>query len=444
MVGLFINTLPVRVRIARGRAPALPWLQALQAQQLELRQYEHTPLVAGPGLERGASRRRRSSSRCSSSRTTPSTRRCRGSACLAPGAGRPGRTSAPTTRSRSRSSPAGRCACAPSTTRPASSPPMQRLLEHWRNAAGAPWPPPRRLDDVSLAHRGRAPAGARASGTTPRADFPADSCIHQLFEQQVALRPDAVAVESGDARAHLPRARRSAPTSSPTCCAPRASARRRSWPCAWSARWSSSSPCWPSSRPAAPTSRWTPSYPAQRLAFMLEDAPSPAPAHLSRPALAAARPRGPGRLALRARSCEPRRLPTLRRGLAASPLATWPTSSSPRAPPAGPRAWPSSTAPSCDSAMASTTRTSGPRRRFLLIAPISFDASTLEVWGPLLFGGAPRRLPAAVAASDLELLSQVLTRHRVTALHLTAGLFSPAGGAQARGPARPAPVAHRW
>ena len=32
-------------------------------------------------------------------------------------------------------------------------------------------------------------------------------------------------------------------------------------PSAWSARWSWSSPCWPSSRPAAPTSRWTPPTP---------------------------------------------------------------------------------------------------------------------------------------------------------------------------------------
>jgi amino acid adenylation domain-containing protein len=44
MVGLFINTLPTRVRIASD-APLLPWLRRLQAELLEARQYEHTPLV---------------------------------------------------------------------------------------------------------------------------------------------------------------------------------------------------------------------------------------------------------------------------------------------------------------------------------------------------------------------------------------------------------------
>jgi len=44
MVGLFINTLPVRVRVDPG-APALPWLRRLQERLFELRRYEHTPLI---------------------------------------------------------------------------------------------------------------------------------------------------------------------------------------------------------------------------------------------------------------------------------------------------------------------------------------------------------------------------------------------------------------
>jgi len=44
MIGLFINTLPVRVSVA-PRAPIVPWLQALQAAQVEARQYEYTPLA---------------------------------------------------------------------------------------------------------------------------------------------------------------------------------------------------------------------------------------------------------------------------------------------------------------------------------------------------------------------------------------------------------------
>jgi amino acid adenylation domain-containing protein/non-ribosomal peptide synthase protein (TIGR01720 family) len=44
MVGLLINTLPVRVRIDEG-AELLAWLKALQAEQVELREYEYSPLV---------------------------------------------------------------------------------------------------------------------------------------------------------------------------------------------------------------------------------------------------------------------------------------------------------------------------------------------------------------------------------------------------------------
>lgn len=44
MLGLFINTLPVRVQITADR-PLLDWLQALRHQHLAIRPYEHTPLV---------------------------------------------------------------------------------------------------------------------------------------------------------------------------------------------------------------------------------------------------------------------------------------------------------------------------------------------------------------------------------------------------------------
>ncbi|MGK7878413.1 MAG: amino acid adenylation domain-containing protein [Xenococcaceae cyanobacterium] len=44
MVGLFINTLPVRIRVS-GQDSLLPWLSTLQTQLVEIRQYEYTPLV---------------------------------------------------------------------------------------------------------------------------------------------------------------------------------------------------------------------------------------------------------------------------------------------------------------------------------------------------------------------------------------------------------------
>jgi non-ribosomal peptide synthetase component F len=43
MVGLLINTLPVRVRVPQG-TPAVPWLRRLQEAQVAARQFEHTPL----------------------------------------------------------------------------------------------------------------------------------------------------------------------------------------------------------------------------------------------------------------------------------------------------------------------------------------------------------------------------------------------------------------
>ncbi len=44
MVGLFINTLPVRVAVPAD-APALPWLRRLQDAQARVREWEHSPLV---------------------------------------------------------------------------------------------------------------------------------------------------------------------------------------------------------------------------------------------------------------------------------------------------------------------------------------------------------------------------------------------------------------
>lgn len=48
MVGLFINTLPVRVQVS-GDELLIPWLQKLQVQQVEAQQYEYSPLVQVQG-----------------------------------------------------------------------------------------------------------------------------------------------------------------------------------------------------------------------------------------------------------------------------------------------------------------------------------------------------------------------------------------------------------
>jgi amino acid adenylation domain-containing protein len=63
----------------------------------------------------------------------------------------------------------------------------------------------------------------------------------------------------------------------------------------------------------------------------------------------------------------------------------------------------------------------GPQEVFLQLAPLSFDASTLEIWGALLHGSplvlAPERLLSPAR------LGELLERYGVTFLWLTAGLF---------------------
>jgi amino acid adenylation domain-containing protein len=63
-----------------------------------------------------------------------------------------------------------------------------------------------------------------------------------------------------------------------------------------------------------------------------------------------------------------------------------------------------------------------PDEVFLLFAPISFDASTLEIWGPLLNGGTLAIYPADF--ESLEQFDDVLTREKVTTLWLSSGLFN--------------------
>ena len=64
----------------------------------------------------------------------------------------------------------------------------------------------------------------------------------------------------------------------------------------------------------------------------------------------------------------------------------------------------------------------GVDRTFLHLAPTAFDASTFEIWGALLHGGKcvlyPSRVPSAAE------LAEVLTKHGVTTLWLTASLYN--------------------
>lgn len=63
----------------------------------------------------------------------------------------------------------------------------------------------------------------------------------------------------------------------------------------------------------------------------------------------------------------------------------------------------------------------GPNEVFLLHSPLTFDASTFEIWGPLLNGGQLAILPPGPPAPDV--LASAIRRFGVTTLWLTAGLF---------------------
>jgi aspartate racemase len=59
---------------------------------------------------------------------------------------------------------------------------------------------------------------------------------------------------------------------------------------------------------------------------------------------------------------------------------------------------------------------------FLQLAPISFDASTFEIWGPLLNGGKLVVMP--LAPPSLQEIGDAIREKGVTTLWLTAGLFN--------------------
>jgi amino acid adenylation domain-containing protein len=64
----------------------------------------------------------------------------------------------------------------------------------------------------------------------------------------------------------------------------------------------------------------------------------------------------------------------------------------------------------------------GREQRVLVMAPISFDASTYELWGPLLNGGCCVLYPERVPNADL--LAELVERHAVTDVFLTTALFN--------------------
>ena len=201
-----------------------------------------------------------------------------------------------------------------------------------------------RLRDLPLRRPPRnAGAILRGLGTAAARRAPAAGRCSTLFEEQAARTPDAPAVTCAGTALSLRASWTRGPTGWPGCWPTPAPARSASWrsPCRAPPTWSWR--CWRCSRPAPPTCRSTRSYPAERHRATCSPTPArpcwspPAPTGRTargrrRPA-AAGRPRGPRRPGRGAPATDP----------AAGPPArcrtTPPTSSTPRARPAGPRAW---------------------------------------------------------------------------------------------------------
>ena len=64
-----------------------------------------------------------------------------------------------------------------------------------------------------------------------------------------------------------------------------------------------------------------------------------------------------------------------------------------------------------------------PEDRILQSAPLSFDASTFEIWGALL-NGASLRLPERREMLDVERVGAIVRDDRITVMWLTASLFN--------------------
>jgi amino acid adenylation domain-containing protein/non-ribosomal peptide synthase protein (TIGR01720 family) len=195
MVGLFINTLPVRVQVRRD-APLIPWLKDLQAAQLQAREFDFTPLAriqrwsdTPPGTplfhsllafeNYPVSQGQDSSGVISGSDFFEATDYPL-SVTIVPGA----------------SLAVKIVYFAQRFDRAA----VARMLGHFRELlAGIATGPDRCVGDLRLlpaAEKGQAIEASRGADT----EYPRDACIHELFEAQVQQTPDGTALLSADER----------------------------------------------------------------------------------------------------------------------------------------------------------------------------------------------------------------------------------------------------
>ncbi len=273
---------------------------------------------------------------------------------------------------------------------------IERMTGHYRELLeGAVDDPSRRLSELPLVIEGGWNSTARA--------YPRDATVHELFESQVDATPDAVAVAYGgqcltyrelDRRANRLARHLIELGAGPEVRVGVALERSVELMVALVAVLKSGGAYVPLDR----------SYPEERLAFMVADAGVPVVVNeelLRDPRIAAASPeRVPSRV-----GAESLAYVTYTSGSTGSPKGV-----------AVPHRAVVRLVRGNDYARM------GPDEVFLQLAPVSFDASTFEIWGALLSGA--RLAVAPSHALSLAEVGRAVREHQVTTLWLTAGLFN--------------------
>ena len=249
--------------------------------------------------------------------------------------------------------------------------------------------------------------------------FPSESCVHELFEQQVELRPDAVALSSGGRQvsyhelneqanrlAHRLRGLGVGPEVLVGICLERSA----DLVVALLATLKAGGAYVP----------LDPGYPSDRLAFMLED--TAAPVLITDAELQVRLPHFGGVVvcldadaaAIAAEPADNPRAGGARSDSLAYVMYTSGSTGAPKGAMIEHRAI-------CRLVKGTDYIEFGPDEVFLQLAPVSFDASTLEIWGALLNGARLAIFPPEPPTP--EALAAIVRTEGVTTLWLTAALF---------------------
>ncbi|HEX8853568.1 MAG TPA: amino acid adenylation domain-containing protein, partial [Pyrinomonadaceae bacterium] len=419
MIGMFINALPVRVQIPSDER-LIPWLKALQEQQIESRQYEHSPLVQVQQCSDVPQGTALFDSLLSYQNypVDASLRDGRGSVRI---------------EDVSTIQTANYPITVTVTPVPELMPlvkydcsrfevgTIRRMLEHFKALLEAFAADPERqladYDVLSAAEREQLLVDWNETAT----DYPRDLQIQQLFEEQAAATPDAVAVVFGEQTltygelneranqlAHHLRSLGVGAESLVGLCVERSLEMIVGMLGILKA--------------GGAYVPFDPSYPVERLSFMLEDAA--VEALVAQDALLDELPSFWGPVvcldsdADALDACETHN-PAHAHACTPDGLAYVMYTSGSTGTPKGvsvPHRGVTRLVSHTDYASFDSSEV------FLQLAPVSFDASTFEIWGALLNGGRLVVMPPA--QPSLKQIGEVITEHSVTTLWLTAGLFN--------------------